>query len=117
MSMSRFGALSLLLLTFATAPLGAVDPAAGGAVWIDVRAPSEYEQEHVSFAINIPHTEIVQGVAALQLPKDQPVYLYCRTGRRAGIARESLIEAGYENVKNVGSLVTAQVRAGEAGDD
>lgn len=117
MFLNRLETLCLLLLAFSIAPLSAADPAAGGAIWIDVRAPSEYEQKHVSFAMNIPHTEIVQGVAALELPKDQPIYVYCGSGRRAGIARESLIEAGYENVKNIGNLDTAQVRAGEAGDD
>jgi len=77
-------------------------------VWIDVRSAEEYESGHLQQAINIPYEEIGTEVAALELPKDQPIYLYCRSGRRAGIALETLQAEGYTNVSNVGSYEEAQ---------
>lgn len=84
--------------------------------WIDVRTPAEYAEGHVSFARNIPHEDIVAGVAALDLPRDEPIYLYCGSGRRAGIARDALLEAGYTDVTNLGGLDDARTRAGETAD-
>jgi phage shock protein E len=43
----------------------------------------------------------------LNLPKDAVIYLYCRTGRRAGIALETLAADGYTEVVNLGSFETA----------
>lgn len=85
----------------------------GGASWVDVRTPQEYAEGHVSFAVNIPHEEVVENAAGLDLPKDRPIYVYCGSGRRAGIARDALLEAGYTDVTNLGSLDDALEVAGE----
>lgn len=85
----------------------------GGASWIDVRTPQEYAEGRVSFAVNIPHEDIVENAAGLDLPRDRPIYVYCGSGRRAGIARDALLEAGYTDVTNLGSLDDALEVAGE----
>jgi phage shock protein E len=36
------------------------------------------------------------------IPKDREVVLYCRSGRRSGMALEALREAGYDKVYNAG---------------
>ena len=82
-------------------------------VWIDVRTPTEFNEAHVAGAVNIPFDEIETGVVALGLETDQPIYLYCGSGRRAGIARESLQSVGYTEVVNVGGLEQALELAGE----
>ena len=84
-------------------------------VWIDVRTPGEYSEAHVSQAINIPYDEIETGIAGLELESDQTIYLYCGSGRRAGIAQETLQSMGYSQVVNVGGLAQAQELAGESG--
>ena len=33
-------------------------------------------------AVNIPHDKIVEGVKAIGSDKDEPINLYCRSGRR-----------------------------------
>lgn len=84
------------------------------AYWIDVRTIEEYNTEHVSQAVNIPYTEIAVRIGEVTTDRDAPIYVYCRSGRRSGIARETLIAQGFTNVTNAGGLQEAQVKAAEA---
>jgi phage shock protein E len=86
----------------------------GDITWIDVRTADEFKQQHVDGAVNIPYEEIDAGIASLGLEKDAIVYLYCGSGRRAGIAKESLEALGYAGVVNIGGLETALAEAGKA---
>jgi rhodanese-related sulfurtransferase len=52
-----------------------------GAIWVDVRLPSEYRYDHISGAINLPLNEIRQ--LASDLDKNKEYILYCQTGRRS----------------------------------
>jgi phage shock protein E len=81
--------------------------------WIDVRSAEEFGQNHVPQAVNIPYDQIESGIAALQLDKDQVIYLYCGSGRRAGIAKQALDALGYTQVTNVGGIDAALAKAGE----
>lgn len=78
------------------------------AVWIDVRTQAEYDSGHLQPALNIPHDTIEEGVAPLALAPDTPVYLYCGSGRRAGLAKERLEALGFTRVTNAGSLESAR---------
>jgi rhodanese-related sulfurtransferase len=60
---------------------------------IDVRTPVEYAEVHVPQARSIPLDELKPG--ALQLQKDQPVYLLCRSGQRATKAAEKFAKEGF----------------------
>lgn len=73
-------------------------------VWIDVRSAEEYSADHIEMASNIPHTVIGAEIAKLELAKDADIKLYCRSGGRAGMAKKTLEELGYTNVKNLGGL-------------
>jgi len=75
---------------------------AAGAAVIDVRTAKERESGVLPNAIPILHTEIVAGVTDLGVSKDQSLVLYCRSGRRSGIAVAALREAGYTEVTNGG---------------
>jgi phage shock protein E len=86
---------------------------AADALWIDVRSAEEYNTEHVSAAVNIPYTEINGRISAVTDDKDALIYVYCRSGRRSGIAQGTLEEAGFTNVKNIGSLEAALSTASE----
>lgn len=77
-------------------------------VWIDVRTSEEYAQDHITGDIQIPHEKIVPEVSKLFPDKNTQIYLYCRSGRRAGIAMSELKDAGYKNVSNVGSIGDAR---------
>ena len=97
----------LILLVFSVVSL------AGEALWIDVRTAQEFNTGHVSQAVNIPYEEIAGSIAGLTEDKDAPIYVYCRSGRRSGIAKATLEEAGYSNVTNLGGLEEAQDKAAE----
>jgi phage shock protein E len=100
-----FAALSLLLWALCQA---AVAGEKGEAVWIDVRSAEEYASDHVPEALNIPYEQVAEQISSLGLALDQPIYLYCGSGRRAGIALETLQQLGYQQVVNVGGLEDAQ---------
>ena len=73
-----------------------------GALLIDVRTDQEYIEGHLTDAILIPHPRIVDQFASLEIRKDRQVVLYCRSGRRAGVAEAALRKAGYTNLFNGG---------------
>jgi len=60
---------------------------------IDVRTPVEFAEVHVPQAQSIPLDELKPG--SLPLPKDQPVYLLCRSGQRATKAAEKFARDGF----------------------
>lgn len=73
-------------------------------VWIDVRTAQEHQARHIPGHINISHEFIEDGIKALNLSVSQPIRLYCRTGRRSGIAAEVLKNMGFLDVENAGSI-------------
>ena len=75
---------------------------------IDVRTANEFSIEHVDGATNIEYQQIVSGAQHLGIQKQDTVRLYCRSGRRAEIARQSLLTEGYQHVENLGSLQEAE---------
>jgi phage shock protein E len=87
---------------------------AGDTTWIDVRTAEEFSLKHVPDALNIPYDQIGARIADVALAKDAVINLYCRTGRRAGLAKETLESLGYTRVVNIGDLNTALLKAGAA---
>ncbi len=73
-----------------------------GALLVDVRTPEEFSQGHLDNAVNIPYESISAEFTKQKIAKDQPVVVYCRSGRRSGIAQTSLIELGYSKIHNGG---------------
>lgn len=72
------------------------------AIWIDVRTAEEYNAGHLQGAVHIPHEQIADKIAAVTADKNAVIYLYCRSGRRSGLALESLQALGYSKVENAG---------------
>ena len=70
---------------------------------VDVRSPQEFKDGHLKDAINIPYRVIGEHIAAHVKSKDETIIVYCRSGRRSGIAKSSLEKIGYTNVINAGS--------------
>ena len=103
------GKLSTLILLFLM--VFSTSTWAGEALWIDVRSADEYASGHVEGASNIPYTEITARISEVTGDKDDLIYVYCRSGRRSGIAKQALMEAGYTNVINLGGLEDARKKA------
>ena len=76
-------------------------------VWIDVRSEAEFQGGAVEGAINIPHRVIADHIGK-HADKTTPLYLYCRSGGRAGKAKRVLEKLGYKNVVNLGGLEQAR---------
>ncbi len=83
---------------------------AGEITLLDVREPYEYEAGHVEGAQLMPLANVV--ALAADLPKDQPVYVVCRSGNRSLQASNALIEAGFQDVRNVDGGMIAWEAAG-----
>lgn len=71
-------------------------------IWIDVRTAEEFKQGHIKGSLNVPHEIIGKEIAAISRDIDQDIRVYCRTGRRSGIAKDTLNGLGYQNVVNEG---------------
>lgn len=82
-------------------------------VWIDVRSAEEYAGGHVEGALLIPHDQIAALIGDKVSDKNADIQLYCRSGRRADVAKEALLQMGYTKVTNHGSLENALVVAGQ----
>ncbi|MBL8250543.1 MAG: rhodanese-like domain-containing protein [Candidatus Competibacter sp.] len=79
-------------------------PVAGGPLVIDVRTEAEYRQGRVREALNIPYDQIAGRIAAVAPDRDARIDLYCRSGRRSGLAEQTLRRLGYRHVENKGGL-------------
>ena len=87
----------------------AVQKIEDGAILIDVRSPSEYSANHIEGAINIDVNEILSlngelGYNNKNISKNTVLILYCRSGNRSLQAANKLIELGYTNVYDLGSI-------------
>jgi len=72
---------------------------------IDVRSEAEWNTGHLEGALHIEWQDILQ--ISPDISKDEQIYLYCRSGNRSEKATKILLEAGYINAKNAGSIVDA----------
>lgn len=75
-----------------------------GAVLIDVRTNSEYEILHLDGAFNIGYNLIEKKIESIVSSKDTKIIVYCQSGARSSIAAQTLIDLGYENVYDLGSI-------------
>lgn len=75
---------------------------------IDVRTLSEYESCRVPhIKARIEYQEIAEKIDLQQFPKDQPIYLICRAGRRSLVAAKELAAIGYERLVNIAGGTSA----------
>lgn len=66
---------------------------------IDVREEHEYELSHIKGAKNIPLSQIRDRIN--EIPKNEPVYLHCRSAQRSYNAALALGHLGFDNIYNV----------------
>jgi NADPH-dependent 2,4-dienoyl-CoA reductase/sulfur reductase-like enzyme/rhodanese-related sulfurtransferase len=69
---------------------------AGDVTILDVRTQAEYDAFHIPEALLLPYTELRQRLDGV--PRDKPVYTYCRSGFRSYIAYCVLKQNGWEDV-------------------
>lgn len=77
---------------------------------IDVRTPGEYRGEHVPEAESMPLDRL--DAEALKRSNGTPVYLLCRSGKRASAAYEKLAAEGVTGMQVVEGGLQAWAEAG-----
>ena len=68
---------------------------------LDVRTRDEYSAGHIDTAVNLPHDELERRLGEIPGSKSGEIVVYCRSGKRAKLAEDILIEKGYKNVKDM----------------
>lgn len=83
-------------------------------VIIDVRTEEEFAERRLEDAVLIPYDEIGDRIEAVAPDRATPIVLFCRSGRRAGIARKELLAKGYLKVRNLKTLEAAAEKLAKA---
>ncbi|MEJ7901864.1 MAG: rhodanese-like domain-containing protein [Thermomicrobiales bacterium] len=86
----------------------------GVAQILDVREPEEWQEGHIPGAIHIPLGEL--PVRKGELDPAQPVVVVCRSGRRSLDGADTLITAGFTNVKSLAGGMVDWADAGHPVD-
>ena len=81
-----------------------------GAFMLDVRQPEEWEEIHIPGATLIPLGELSQRLG--ELPKDQEIVVYCRSGNRSKSGAEILAKTGFSGVTSMAGGITQWSTAG-----
>lgn len=77
---------------------------------LDVRTEGERLEGHLEDSLWIPMNEILDRCG--EIPRDRPVYVYCRSGNRSGQVVERLAQDDYENLINVSGGILDYERVG-----
>jgi rhodanese-related sulfurtransferase len=65
---------------------------------VDVRSEEEFADGHVPGAINIPYGDVAARLDEIVAHGEVEVVLYCRSGRRASIAADTLRDNGVDRL-------------------
>ncbi len=71
----------------------AVQKVGGGALWLDVRYPSEYQYDKLPGAINVPLAEVRNMYSVLD--RSREYIAYCQSGRRSAAAAFLFAQRGF----------------------
>ena len=86
------------------------DPDGRRPLLVDVRNLDEFTEARVAGARFIPLPEFAARFD--ELPRDRPLFLFCRSGSRSAAATTHLISLGWTDVSNVDGGLLAWSRAG-----
>lgn len=79
----------------------------GGAFFLDVREPDEWNEYHAPNTTLIPLGQLAARVGEITVAKDAPIVVVCRSGNRSDEGRDILKQAGFTNVTSMdGGLKT-----------
>lgn len=79
---------------------------------IDVRTREEYRTGRINGSINIPLDELERRITEIIAYRDQPILVYCRTGRRSEYASSVLVNHGFTRVYNLQGGLTSWLSRG-----
>ena len=77
---------------------------------VDVREYPEFAAGHIAGAILVPLSVLPERAG--NLPRDVPITLMCRSGKRSGLAQTKLRELGFTHVNHLVGGINAWTEAG-----
>ena len=78
-----------------------IDNTENGLILLDVRTVEEYQSGHIRDSINIPHDKLIQNINVLDKYRNQSIVVFCRSGRRAQLVINALIENKFDQILDV----------------
>lgn len=75
---------------------------------LDVREQHERDQNAIQPSEHIPLDQLQEQ--SLDIPKDQPVVVYCHAGKRSAVACEYLLDWGWQDVYNLSDGILGWMR-------
>ena len=79
-------------------------------IGLDIRTPAEYAESHLPHAINFDFYALDFEQQLESLDKDQPYFIYCRTGSRSSVALELMKRIGFKEVYDLkGGIIAWEV--------
>ena len=81
---------------------------------IDVRTPAEFSGGHLQGAVNVDVEGADFATKMGQFDKAKNYVVYCHSGRRAGIALDTMKGLGFKNLTNAGGIDAASAATGLA---
>lgn len=81
-------------------------------ILLDVREGSGWDVGHIAGAKHIALGNI-NSETTKELPKDAIIYVYCRSGKRAGEGEIKLRSLGFQKAENIGGITYWQERGGD----
>lgn len=82
----------------------------GGALFLDVRTPAEFDQQHIPGSQLLPLDELPNRLA--ELPRDNDIVVVCRSGNRSKEGTQILRDAGFVRATCMSGGLRAWVAAG-----
>jgi rhodanese-related sulfurtransferase len=95
MAIAKQGAAKTLILKGADVKT-LVDAAPDKYLYVDLRAPEDFDKAHVKGAVNVPLAKLQEKIPSL--PKDKTLVLYCYSGQTAAMATAPLKAEGFRLV-------------------
>lgn len=81
-----------------------------GTFFLDVRTLEEWQEVHIEGATFLPLDELEMRTD--ELPRDEPIIVYCRTGNRSSVGRDILRQAGFEEVGSMNGGISQWISSG-----
>lgn len=80
---------------------------------VDVRTHEEYAEQHLDKAINMDYYTFSFRKELQKLDKEEPVMVYCRSGRRSAHAAKILRSMGFKKVWDLSGGILQWMEAGK----
>ena len=78
---------------------------------LDVRSKEEYQSGHIKNSINIPHEELIEDINLISQYKNDSLIVYCRSGMRAQLVIDKLLENDFKNIIDMNGDMLAWIES------